>query len=79
LKTIFLIHLFPRPVFFEIEIDEVQKDGQKHYALQNIVPVLAERTPDWCILKFRIKRGNWTITERIHTATPEWRKPVALY
>jgi hypothetical protein len=62
---------FPETRFFEIEIDEVQTNGQKHYEFQNIVPVLAKQTPDWCLLRFRIKRGSWVVTERFHTTTPD--------
>jgi hypothetical protein len=62
---------FPETRFFEVEIDEVRKDGKKHYALQAIVPVHARKKPDWRILNFIIKRGSWTITERLHIRTPE--------
>ncbi|MDP3564367.1 MAG: hypothetical protein Q8R70_07725 [Methanoregula sp.] len=62
---------FPNTRFFEVEIDEVRKDGRKHYALQAIVPVHARKKPDWRILKFTIRRGSWTITERLHMRTPE--------
>lgn len=56
--------------FFEIEIDEVRTFKSKTFAFQNIYPVRAKRKPDWHILKFRIRRGSWTITERLVTQTP---------
>jgi hypothetical protein len=62
---------FKETRFFIIEIDEVLKDGRKRYAFQDIVPVQAHRTPDWQILKFRIKRGRWIVTERIPKRTTD--------
>jgi len=58
----------PRPEtrYFEIEVDEVLASGRKTYVFQNIFPVMAGRSPDWYFLKFRIRRGGWTITERFH-------------
>lgn len=52
--------------YFEIEVDEVRKNGEKTFVFQNIFPVRAGRKPDWFFLKFRIRRGGWTITERIY-------------
>ncbi|MDO9323908.1 MAG: hypothetical protein Q7T80_03015 [Methanoregula sp.] len=62
---------FKETRFFIIEIGEMHCNGQKQYEFQNIVPVLATRSPDWCILKFRIKRGSWIVTERIPATTNE--------
>jgi hypothetical protein len=60
---------YPSSRYFEIEVDE-QRDGKTTNALfQNIFPVQVKQTPDWYFLKFRIKRGDWTITERIHFPT----------
>jgi hypothetical protein len=61
---------FPETRFFEIEIDEMKKDGAWTSAFQNICPVRAQRKPDWHILRFRIRRGTWMITERIQSKTP---------
>lgn len=61
---------FPETRFFEIEVDEVKKWGSKTFVFQNIIPVKAKRKPDWHLLKFRIRRGSWTITERIQKKTP---------
>jgi hypothetical protein len=60
---------YPKIRYFEFEIDE-QRDGKTKTALfLNIVPVKAKQKPDWHILIFRIRRGSWTITERIHFPT----------
>jgi len=60
---------YPKIRFFEVEIDE-QRDGRNRTALfQNIFPVHAQRKPDWQFLRFRIRRGSWTVTERIHFPT----------
>jgi hypothetical protein len=62
---------FPETRFFEIEIEEVRKTGTRIFAFQNIYPVHAKKKPDWHILKFRIRRGSWSITERIQARTPQ--------
>lgn len=56
---------YPRTRYFEIEIDELRSTGGKSGAFRNIYPVRAHRKPDWHILRFRIRRGSWTITERM--------------
>lgn len=60
---------FPDTRYFEVEIDEVKNGSGRTFIFQNIWPVRAKRKPDWHILKFRIRRGSWTITERIHSTT----------
>ena len=55
--------------YFEIEIDEKGDSKTKTALFQNIFPVKVKRKPDWHFLIFRIKRGSWTITERIHFPT----------
>jgi hypothetical protein len=56
---------YPKIRYFEIEIDE-HREGRNRTALfQNIFPVYVKRKPDWYFLRFRIKRGSWTVTERI--------------
>ena len=62
---------FPETRFFEIVIDEERKNGQKVFVFNNICPVHAKRKPDWQILKFRIKRGSWIITEKIQSRTAD--------
>jgi len=60
---------YPETRYFEIDIEE-KRDGRTKTALfQNIYPVRAERKPDLNFLKFRIRRGHWIITERIHFPT----------
>jgi hypothetical protein len=60
----------PETRYFEIEVDEVQDRGQKIFVFQNIFPVAAGRKPDWYFMWFRIRRGDWMITERFYTQTP---------
>lgn len=60
---------YPKIRYFEIEIDEQRQGNNKTALFQNIFPVQAKRNPDWHFLKFRIKRGSWIITERIHFST----------
>lgn len=60
---------YPKTRYFEIEIDE-KRDGRTMTAVfQNIFPVYVKRKPDLRFLKFGMKHGNWTITERIHFPT----------
>lgn len=60
---------YPKTRYFEIEIDE-KRDGKTKTALfQNIFPVKVKHKPDWRFLIFRIKRGSWTVTERIYFST----------
>ena len=61
---------FPKTRYFEIEIDEIGGIREKIGSFRNIYPVLAHRKPDWHILRFRIRRGSWTITKRIQYPTP---------
>jgi hypothetical protein len=60
---------YPKIRYFEIEIDEKRDGKTKTVFFQNIFPVRVKRKPDWHFRKFRIKRGSWTITERIHFPT----------
>ena len=57
----------PSTRYFEIEIDEIWTGAGRTFVFKNIWPVRARRKPDWHILKFRIRRGSWTITERIRS------------
>jgi hypothetical protein len=61
----------PETRFFEIEIDEVQKDGGKMYAFQTIVPVTISRKPGWNTLNVKNNRDIWIVTERIHMQIPD--------
>jgi hypothetical protein len=70
-ENILLDPPFPETRFFEIEIEEERKDGQKIFIFQNICPVHAKRQPDWHILRFLLKRGGWTITEKIQSRTED--------
>lgn len=66
----------PSTRYFEIEIDEIPSGGTRSFVFKNIWPVRARRKPDWHILKFRIRRGSWTITGRIRseskTSETQW-------
>jgi hypothetical protein len=60
---------YPRIRYFEVEIDEQQQGSSRTALFQNIFPVNAQKKPDWHFLIFRIRRGSWTITERVHFPT----------
>lgn len=60
---------YPETRYFEIEIEEKRAGGTRTALFQNIYPVRAERKPDLSFLKFRIRRGRWSVTERIHFPT----------
>ena len=60
---------YPKIRYFEVEIDEQRQGMNKSALFQNIFPVNAKKKPDWHFLRFRIKRGSWTITERVHFPT----------
>lgn len=60
---------YPKIRYFEIEIDEQREGKMKAALFQNIFPVHAKKKPDWHFLRFRIRRGSWIITERIHFPT----------
>jgi hypothetical protein len=60
---------YPKTRYFEVEIDEHQDGRLRTVLFQNIFPVKVNRKPDWYFLKFRIRRGIWVVTERIHFPT----------
>jgi hypothetical protein len=66
---------YPETRYFEVEIDELRMQGKKSFVFQNIFPVHARRKPDWHILKFRIRRGDWTVTERIPPSATDGKLP----
>jgi len=59
----------PKTRYFEIEIDEKREGKTKTALFHTIFPVQVKRKPDWRFLRFRIKRGSWTITERLYFPT----------
>ena len=62
----------PATRYFEVEIDESRAHGRRAFAFQSIVPVQARKKPDLHFLKLRIRRGGWTVTERLPAvASPE--------
>jgi hypothetical protein len=60
---------YPKIRFFEVEIDEQRNGTSKTALFQNIFPVNAQKKPDWYFLRFRIRSGSWSITERVHFPT----------
>jgi len=58
----------PHPVtrFFELVIQELEEKDSSVIEDLHVYPVHARRKPDISFFGFRIKRGDWTITERIY-------------
>jgi len=56
----------PRTRFFELIIRENHADGVSSIDDLQVYPVLARKKPDLRLFRFRIRRGKWEITERIH-------------
>ena len=61
---------FPQARYFEVEIDEIRSKGNKNTVFNSICPVKAHKKPDLHILRFRIRRGKWTVHERYRSLTP---------
>jgi hypothetical protein len=62
---------YPLARFFEIEIDQIQKDGKTVYSFRNICPVKINQKPDWHFLNCHIKIGSSSVTKRIHSQEGE--------
>ncbi len=60
---------YPKSRYFEVEIDEQRQGKTRNAIFHNILPVRAQKKPDWHFLIFRIRRGGWTVTERIRFPT----------
>jgi hypothetical protein len=75
-EILLLVPPHPATRYFEVAIDESRAHGHKAFVFQTIFPVHAQRKPDLHILKLRIKRGGWMITERIPAVAspdePQW-------
>jgi hypothetical protein len=56
----------PRTRFFELVIKEYHDSNSSLIDDLHIYPVVATQNPDWKILGFTLKKGNWEITERIY-------------
>lgn len=62
---------YPRARFFEIEIDQIQKNGKTVFSFRNIFPVQTKQKTDWHLLNCRIRKGSWSVTKRIHSQEGE--------
>lgn len=56
----------PRARYFELFINEYFHDGTSMIDDLHVYPVLVKKKPDFRILGFVLKRGDWIITERIY-------------
>jgi hypothetical protein len=63
----------PYPVtrFFEIEIDQIQKNGRTVFSFRNICPVQIDQKPELHLLNRRIGKGSRNITKRLHAQEGE--------
>ena len=63
----------PYPVtrFFEIEIDQIQKNGRTVFSFRNICPVQIDQRPELPLLSHRIGKESWNITKRLHAQEGE--------
>ncbi|MDD1684117.1 MAG: zinc ribbon domain-containing protein [Methanoregula sp.] len=62
---------YPRARFFEIEIDQIQKNGKTVYSFRNICPVEIRQKPDLHLMNCRIKIGSSGVTRRFHSQDSE--------
>ena len=63
----------PYPVtrFFEIEIDQIQKNGKTVFSFRNICPVQIDEKPELHLLNRQIGKGGSNITKRLHAQEGE--------
>ncbi len=57
--------------FFEIEIDQIQKNGSTVFSLRNICPVEMNGKPGWNLLNSLIKTGGPRVTKRFQSLEGE--------
>ena len=55
---------YPRTSFFEVEIDQIQKNGKTVFSLRNICPVQIKENPGLNFLNSLIKPGSSRVTKR---------------
>jgi hypothetical protein len=55
---------YPFTPFFEIEIDQIQKNGKTVFSFRNICPVEINEKPDWNFLNSLVKTGGPQVTKR---------------
>jgi hypothetical protein len=62
---------YPFTPFFEIEIDQIQKDGKTVFSFRNICPVQIDHKPDWNFLNPLTKMGSPRVTKRFQSQEGE--------
>ncbi len=62
---------YTRARFFEIEIDQIQKNGTTVFSFRNICPVQVSQKPDLQVLNCRVRIGRPDVTKRIHVQEGE--------
>jgi hypothetical protein len=62
---------YQRTSFFEIEIDQIQKNGKTVSSFRNICPVEISQKRDWNPLKSLIKSGSSRVTRRFQSQEGE--------
>jgi Double zinc ribbon len=62
---------YPRTSFFEIEIDQIQRNGKTVSSFRNICPVEISRKADWNIMKSVLGSGSSRVTRRFQSQEGE--------
>jgi hypothetical protein len=62
---------YPLTPFFEIEIDQIQKNGKTVFSLRNICPVQINQKPDWNLLNSLKKIGSSRVIKRFQSEEGE--------
>ena len=70
---------YPRTPFFEIEIDQIQKNGKTVFSLRNICPVEINEKPGLNFLNSFIKTWQPACYKTVPVPGRRSRDPVALY
>jgi hypothetical protein len=62
---------YPFTPFFEVEIDQIQKNGKSVFSLRNICPVQIREKTGWNFLHSLIKTGSSQVTKRFQSQEGE--------
>jgi hypothetical protein len=62
---------YPRTSFFEIEIDQIQRNGKTVSSFRNICPVEISRKADWNFMKSVFRSGSSRVTRRFQSQEGE--------
>jgi hypothetical protein len=62
---------YPRTSFFEIEIDQIQRNGKTVSSFRNICPVEISRKADWNFMKSLLRSGSSRVTRRFQSQEGE--------